>query len=104
MEKPELLKKVLADYCAQSDELKFQEGILNAFCDYAAEWFKKNGLIGLGHTVDGIAIRLADGSEYALFQPGSAGGSGSSVSITGGATKIEKGIGEHTPSFQITGR
>lgn len=103
MEKQELLKKVLSDYCAQNEELRFQESMLASFCEYAADWFKRNGVIGMGHTDEGLAIRMADGAEYSLFA-GEINSSGStSVSVTGTASKIEKG-GDTTRSFPITGR
>lgn len=104
MERLELLKKVLSDYCAQNEELKFQESILAHFCDYAAEWFKTHGVIGLGHTAEGMALRLTDGSEYALFSPDSVSGALNPVSITGAAAKIEKPTNDFTRSFPITGR
>ena len=105
MEKLELLKKVLSDYCAQNEELRFHEGILAQFCDYAADWFKTHGVIGLGHTAEGMALRLTDGSEYALFNPAADTGALPPVSITGTTTtKIEKPVNDFTRSFPITGR
>lgn len=104
MEKSELLKKVLSDYCAQNNDLHFNSGILSQFCDYAAEWFKRNGVIGLGHTPEGMALRLTDGSEYMLFQPEDSSASRMPVSVTGTAVKIEKPTNDFTQSFPITGR
>ncbi len=104
MEKSELLKKVLIDYCAQSDELKFQEKILADFCDYAAHWFEKNGPIGVGHTPAGLAIRFADGSEYSLFKFSDENSVAPPVSITGAAEKITKASGGAFPGVSITGR
>lgn len=104
MEKSELLKKVLTDYCAQNEELKFQEQILAAFCDYAADWFKQRGVVGVGHTPDGIAIRFADSSEYTLFKADDDAGAAPPVSVTGATSKITKPAGDSFPSFNITGR
>ena len=66
MAKSELLKEILTDYCAQEDN-KFQEAILQQFCDFAADWLAKRGIIGMGHTAEGLALRLSDGSERILF-------------------------------------
>lgn len=104
MEKQELLKKVLADYCAQGDDLKFQEAIVSAFCNYAANWFKEKGVIGVGHTADGLALRLADGSEYILFSSDTDITNSASFSVTGTSSKIEKPVNDFTRSFNITGR
>ncbi len=104
MENAELLKKVLSDYCATNEELRFQEAMLAQFCDYAAEWIRTKGLIGVGQTAEGLSIRFADGQEYVLFQPAAGLINGPAVSVTGTVTKIEKGIGESTASFPITGR
>lgn len=104
MEKLELLKKVLSDYCAQNEEQRFQEGLLSAFCDYASKWLQENGVIGIGHTAEGLSLRMANGAEYMLFQPDSSVSAAPPVSITGVTTKIEKAVNDNTRSFPITGR
>lgn len=104
MEKLDLLKKVLTDYCAQNEEYRFQEGLLAAFCDYAAKWLRENGVIGIGHTAEGLSLRMANGAEYMLFQPESSVNVTPPVSITGVTTKIEKAVNDTTRSFPITGR
>lgn len=104
MEKPELLKKVLADYCAHNEERKFEEAIVGKFCEYAANWFKEKGVIGVGHTSDGLALRLADGSEYVLFSSDADITNSASFSVTGTNSKIEKPVNDFTRSFNITGR
>lgn len=104
MEKQDLLKKVASDYCAQNEDLKFQEGIIDSFCNYAADWFRRNGVIGVGHTAEGLSIRMADGAEYILFEPEASSVFNAPVSITGVTTKIEKPVNDATRSFPITGR
>jgi hypothetical protein len=104
VEKSELLKKVLTDYCAQNEELRFQEELLAAFCDYAADWFKQRGVVGVGHTPAGIAIRFADSSEYTLFKTDEETSFATPVFVTGVASKVTRPAGDSAASFPITGR
>lgn len=103
MAKSELLKEILNDYCAQ-DEHKFEEAVLQNFCDYAAEWLAKRGIIGMGHTAEGLALRLSDGSERVLFgttfdMPTIA----PYFQVTGVSGKNEK-LPNATTAFPITGQ
>lgn len=99
----EVLNNILDDFTAKKPELVSDQ--LRAFCEYAATWLATNGVVGVGHTPNGIALRLSDGRELLLFEPlpelvipvpGD-------VSITGTQNKITKPVST-SPSFQITGR
>jgi hypothetical protein len=69
MPEKELLTQILNDYRADkpgSDEQTHE--VLKAFCAYAHEWLIKSRVVGVGHTQNGMAVRLADGKEYSLFE------------------------------------
>lgn len=84
MAKSAVLDEILSDYCTKSDEHKFQEGILRAFCDFAAGWLAQKGIIGVGHTAEGLALRFGDGTERVLLS-------------------TEFVPQTNTPSYQVTG-
>jgi hypothetical protein len=106
MPESEVLNKILADFTAGKPETASEQ--LLAFCDYASTWLSARGIVGLGHTASGMALRFADGQELLLFVPPKeielqlpTG----AVEITGAAgSKITKPALGDSPSFQITGR
>ena len=102
MANSDLLEEIMRDYCEAYPET--EKGALTHFCSYAADWFSTKGIVGLGHTAEGLALRLADGSEKLLFGTIVNYESGPSAPITGLASKIEKGTIDPTRSFPITGR
>lgn len=104
MAKSVILDEILADYCAKSDEHKFQEGILRSFCDFAADWLARRGIIGMGHTVDGLALRLSDGSERILFSNEFAPPTNTPSYPVTGATGRNDGLPNPNDTFAITGR
>ena len=100
----EVLNKILDDFTASNPELVTEQ--LQTFCRYAATWLSSRGIVGVGHTVDGMSIRFADGQELLFFTPPKevklqlpTG----DVSITGSTAKITKPMID-SPSFNITGR
>ena len=98
----DLLTEIMRDYFAVYPETS-KDGISH-FCSFAADWFNNKGVIGLGHTAEGLALRLADGSEKLLFGSIVNYETGAPAQITGLVTKIEKGAADTTRSFPITGR
>jgi hypothetical protein len=79
--------------------------VVSGFCSFADTWLKDKGIIGLGHTTDGLALRFKDGSEYLLLKNDSDIYTGLAVGVTGGNEKINaKAELAAAPSFQITGR
>ena len=100
----EVLTKILEDFTAKNTEL--EPAAVRTFCDYAATWLASKGVVGVGHTPAGIALRFTDGQELLLFEPAqeipiSLPGD---VNITGTQSKISKPAAGDSPSFQITGR
>lgn len=100
----EVLSKILDDFTAKNPDMLSPQ--LKTFCDYAATWLSMRGVIGVGHTTDGISLRFANGGELLLFEPVRDPVSGESVpvQITGTQSKITKGAADEFPSFPITGR
>ena len=100
----EVLKKILEDFTASNPELVTEP--LRTFCQYAATWLSSRGIVGVGHTADGMALRFADGQELLFFTPPTEVKiqlPTDDVSITGTAAKITKPMID-SPSFNITGR
>ena len=101
----EVLNNILDDFTAKKPELITDQ--LRAFCEYAATWLATKGVVGVGHTPNGLALRFADGRELLLFEPPAElviPVPGDTVNITGTQSKITKPITGDAPSFQITGR
>jgi hypothetical protein len=69
MPERELLNQILTEYRADKPEVDEQtHEVLKSFCAYAHEWLIKSRVVGVGHTQNGMAVRLADGKEYSLFE------------------------------------
>ena len=102
----DVLSKIGADYIAATPDASAEK--VHAFCAYASKWLLDRGVVGLGHTDSGMALRFADGEELPLFSrtvsdefPEAKG----VFSITGNSgSKITKPIPGDSASFQITAR
>jgi hypothetical protein len=69
MPEKELLTQILNDYLEMTPEAdEPARAALKSFCAYAHEWLIKSRVVGVGHTQNGMAVRLADGKEYSLFE------------------------------------
>lgn len=101
-----LLTQILNDYCASDEERRFQQGILEAFCKYAATWLVDKGCLGLGHAATGLTLRFADGQELSLFSlPETSPAQQPAVSISGTKEKlVTKTMADTNPAMPITGR
>jgi len=101
-----LLKQILSDYCAQSDEQSDQQGLLEKFCDYAANWLVANGCLGVGYAASGLTLRFSDGRELSLFSDGrAAADQPAAVSITSTKEKlVTQTLADRTQAVSITGR
>jgi hypothetical protein len=62
----EMLAKILSDYLAANPQDSYDAGVLHLFCEYATKWLNDAGLVGVGHTTNGMSLRFSDGSEYVL--------------------------------------
>lgn len=102
----DVLSKICADYTAANPEVDVAPAQL--FCAYAAKWLLDRGVVGLGHTDNGMALRFADGEELPLFAreiPAELPAARGVFNITGNAgSKITKPTLGDAPSVQITGR
>lgn len=102
MANSDLLEEIMRDYCEAYPDMA--KGAVAHFCSYAADWFSGKGIVGLGHTAEGLALRFTDGSEKLLFGTIVNYETSPAAPITGLASKIEKGAVDPTRSFPITGR
>jgi hypothetical protein len=103
----DVLSKIGADYIAATPEASAEKVL--AFCAYASKWLLDRGVVGLGHTDNGMALRFADGEELPLFShapmPAELPTAKGVFSITGmSGSKITAPTPNNAPDFQITGR
>lgn len=97
-----LLKTIAEEFAGQ----RAHAPILDEFCEFAAEWLHKRGLVGLGHSASGMALRFSNGDEKTLLcEAGADLPSGTSVQLTGNVEKlVVNQLDTDRSSFQITGR
>lgn len=81
-----------------------QANAIEVFCAYAADWLRKRGVVGVGHSASGLALRFTDGAELDLLENTTAGVSADSVPLTGAAEKLSVERPKADVSFSITGR
>jgi hypothetical protein len=102
----DVLSKIGADYIAVNADAAPDK--VQAFCAYASTWLRERGVVGLGHTDSGMALRFADGEELPLFSrdvPAELPAAKGVFSITGNVEgKITKPTLGDSASFQITAR
>jgi hypothetical protein len=102
MPEKNLHQRILDEYVTYTGG--FDIGPVSSFCAYATAWLKNAGIIGLGHTPAGIALRLRDGSEILLT-----GGedlpfhNSPAVNITGNATQLQTTTPSRPADVAITG-
>jgi len=74
------------------------------FCEFANDWLVKKGVVGIGQTTEGFAIRFADGAEHVLAASVPAEITpGAPVSITGLESRNQRVVPDSTRSVPITG-
>jgi hypothetical protein len=86
MQENELLKQILDAYCDARDLTPEQKSACDSFYAYAAQWIADSGVVGVGQTSDGIALRFKNGDERVFFTAVGAGipvVENNAVSITG---------------------
>lgn len=64
----EMLAKILSDHCETNPQESHDAGVLHLFCEYATKWLNDAGLVGVGHTTNGMSLRFANGEEYLLTE------------------------------------
>jgi hypothetical protein len=86
---------------------KYQDNttaVISHFCEFANDWLVKKGVVGVGQTTEGFAIRFADGAEHILATSAPAEITpGAPVSITGLASRNQRVVPDSTRSVPITG-
>lgn len=102
MAKSELLDAIREDFLAAGHIV--DTCTLAAFCDFAADWLAKAGVVGVGHTASGLALRLADGTEKVLISVDAPLTSVDTpaVAIGRGGNSARQGIGGGDTSVSIT--
>jgi hypothetical protein len=103
MQKNTVLSKILSDFSKENPNAAVDQ--LQTFCDYAENWFREQGVVGLGFTQDGMALRFSDAKELLFFSVAPRGVvDGGSFDISGTATQKNVKMPEPVTSFQITGQ
>lgn len=104
MAKSELIEKIRDAFIDQN--LGTDVTLIGQFCDYFTRWLTEHPFVGVGHTPDGMSLRMADGKEIGLLaldiQPSVA--DTPAVSLTTSGASARQGISGEAPSVQITGR
>lgn len=78
--------------------------LIKKFCAFGNDWLQKKGVVGVGQTISGFAIRFADASERLLSVSPALDEIGNSFAISGTASKLGKPFIDSTRSVNITGR
>lgn len=78
--------------------------LIKKFCAFGNDWLQKKGVVGVGQTMSGFAIRFADASERLLTPSPVEDEIGSAFSISGTTSKVGKPFIDSTRSVNITGR
>lgn len=106
MARSELLEKIRDEYYA-AHKLDSSAAIA-VFLDFAAIWLANAGILGVGHTANGLALRMRDGSEMLLVETETAPSVADTAAVaigSGGGVSARQGIGGgESPSVRITGR
>lgn len=104
-----MAKSELLDAIRDAFELKCPDVdaiAVGAFCEFATDWMAKAGIVGVGHTANGLALRFGDGSEKLLFnqEPVAISADTPSIQLATSGVSARQGIGGDAQSVQITGR
>jgi hypothetical protein len=101
VEKNDLLTSLSEEYARAHSDADI--AAVNAFCVFARDWLQQRGVIGVGHTTEGISLRFADNTEFQLVSVESGTDVGGAFSITGQAGKSDR-VSVNSNSVSITGR
>jgi hypothetical protein len=102
MTKNALIDEVRDAFMAQQVDQDAARDLVYSFCAFANSWLNDKRVIGVGQTVEGFAVRVADGSEYLLTVSPELVDVGTSVSISGLAGRGDR-VSVNNTQVQITG-
>lgn len=84
MRKSALLSTILDDYLGYPQSLaQSPKHALEDFCDFVVDWLNNKGVIGVGHSMGGLALRFNDQSELSLLPDANAPQQSITVGISG---------------------
>lgn len=66
-ENKNVLEQILATYVAEKKLPENEILLLQEFSQYATKWLSGAGIVGVGHTNSGLALRFKDGQEVPFF-------------------------------------
>lgn len=103
--KSELVDAIRNDYLQAKHSVS--GGVIDHFCEFMTKWLAEKGVVGVGHSASGLALRLADGREIGLLSVEIAPNTADTpaVSLTKGGVSARQGIGGGADTgFRITGK
>jgi len=84
MRKSALLATILDDYLVFRGQPEPNTShALEDFCDFVVDWLNNKGVIGVGHSMGGLALRFNDQSELSLLPDANAPQQSVTVGISG---------------------
>jgi hypothetical protein len=101
--KSELVESIRDAYFATHTDVSAAP--VDHFCQFVVGWLSEHGVVGVGHTSSGLALRMTDGTEKLLISldVGNVGVDTPAVGIgTGGKASAREGIGCSDTSVSIT--
>lgn len=108
MVKSELVDEIREAYLAANPDIKHGAilGVdLDHFCKFMTDWLAEQGVVGVGHAANGLALRLANGREIGLLsaEVEIPTANTPAISLTKGGVSARQGIGGGDTSVQVTG-
>jgi hypothetical protein len=67
-ENKNVLEQILEAYVAEKNLPDADKSPLQEFTQYATKWLSDSGIVGIGHTTSGLALRFKDGREIPFFE------------------------------------
>lgn len=108
MVKSELVDEIRDAYLKANPDIKTGAilGVdLDHFCKFITNWLAEQGVVGVGHAANGLALRLADGREIGLLSADVELPTADTpaVSLTKVGVSARQGIGGGDTSVRVTG-
>lgn len=102
-----LVEQIFSDYADEKNLVPAAEALLQEFVQYVTKWLTNAGIVGIGHNLSGLSLRLKNGDEFLFFKPADAFVEmrGAAVGITGGSTVgVKNNYVLDTKSLPISGQ